>query len=497
MNTYENKYILAYDLGTSGVKGAVVTTQGEVVATATENYPLYTPAPGHAEQDPVKYWEGVCAVTGKVLSKAGVSPDELCGMAFGTLWKGIIPVDKDGRVLYNSIIWLDARAESQARRMCERFGEGTFLASDYWPKLMWLRENRPEVIDRAEIIFEVNSYLKWRATGEAAMDISNSYVRSSDAALDKKYRDILEFIDIPQEKFPPVVNAATLVGKVSEKGASELGLVPGIPVFAGNNDIQAITVGAGASDVGGVHMYFGSSGWVGYTIPHQSEEIYVSGFDETRDITIYGMQAIGLSFNWAVKKLYAAEYADMGDDVFKFVDNDIANIPAGSEGVYATPWFYGEREPLFSREARGNFLNLGPNHDRRHMTHAVMEGVCYHLKMGSIYNSRTKGLVWPEVVNVIGGGSCSDVWMQMLADIMNTPVRVPAATRHAGAVGTAYSALIGLGICSDYSDAAKKVRIEREFNPIPENVAAYEKGYKVFEQLHMALEPMFKQTNNQ
>ena len=107
------------------------------------------------------------------------------------------------------------------------------------------------------------------------------------------------------------------------------------------------------------------------------------------------------------------------------------------------------------------------------------------------------GFVWPDVVNVIGGGSCSDVWMQMLADVMNTPVRVPAATRHAGAVGTAYSALIGLGICSDYSDAARHVRIEREFYPNPENVAAYEKGYKVFEQLYTALEPMFLQTNKQ
>ena len=130
MNDYKNKYILSYDLGTSGVKGAIVTTDGEVVATATANYPLYTPAPGYAEQDGVKYWEGVCAVTGNVLRKADVSPDALCGIAFGTLWKGIMPVDKAGNVLHNSIIWLDARAESQAQRLCERFGEGAFLASD-------------------------------------------------------------------------------------------------------------------------------------------------------------------------------------------------------------------------------------------------------------------------------------------------------------------------------------------------------------------------------
>ncbi|MBQ9079589.1 MAG: carbohydrate kinase [Clostridia bacterium] len=493
----EKSHILAYDLGTSGVKGAIVTLGGEVVDTATADYPLYTPVPGHAEQDPVKYWEGVCEVTRLVLGKAGISPDTVAGIAIGTLWKGIIPVDSEGNVLHNSIIWLDARAADQAERLNARFGADIFSAADYWPKLMWLRENRPDVIERAEVIFEVNSYLKWRMTGEAAMDISNSYVRSPDPALEQKYRDILDFIDIPEAKFPPVVNAETLVGHVTEYAAEEMGLVAGIPVFAGNNDIQAITVGAGCSDIGGVHMYFGSSGWIGYTIPHQSKEIYVSGFDRDRDITIYGMQAIGLSFNWAVKKLYAAEYESMGGKVFAFVDKDIADIPAGSEGVFATPWFYGERPPMFSHEARGNFLNLGPGHDRRHMTHAVMEGVCYQLKMGSLYNYRIKGFPRPEVISVIGGGSCSDIWMQMLADVMNTPVRVPAATRHAGAVGTAYSALIGLGICSDYAEAAKRVRIERTFEPIPANVKTYEAGFKVFEKLYAALEPMFMQTNKQ
>ena len=142
-------------------------------------------------------------------------------------------------------------------------------------------------------------------------------------------------------------------------------------------------------------------------------------------------------------------------------------------------------------EARGNFLNLGPQHDRRHLAHAMMEGVCYQLKMGAQYNMKKRNFPWPEVVSVIGGGSNSDIWMQILADVMNTPVRVPRATRHAGAVGTAYSALIGLGVCSDYAEAAKRVQIERTFEPIPENVAAYEKYYAVFETLYKTLEPMF------
>ena len=124
-----------------------------------------------------------------------------------------------------------------------------------------------------------------------------------------------------------------------------------------------------------------------------------------------------------------------------------------------------------------------------------MEGVCYQLKMGAQYNMAKRGFPWPEAVSVIGGGSNSDIWMQMLADVMNTPVRVPRDTRHAGAVGTAYSALIGLGVCSDFNEAAKSVQIERSFEPIPENVAAYEKYYAVFKDLYKALEPMFLAMN--
>ena len=484
------RFVLAYDLGTSAVKSALVTMTGEVVAASTVAYPLLIPNTGWAEQVPEDYWKGVCEATRSVLEKAKVSPDCVAGMAFGTMWKGIIPIDAEGNVLHNSIIWLDARAGEQSRKLNEHFGVTSFSAGDYWSKLMWLRENHPEVVEKAVIILETNSYLKWKATGESAVDISNSYVRSFDPKLEQFYQDFLSFIDIPQEKFPRLVPAQELVGRVTESAAAELGLVPGIPVFAGNNDIQAVSVGSGCSEIGGVHVYFGSSGWVGYTIPHISNHL-PSAYAEDRDIVLAGMRAIGLSFNWVVKKLYAPEYESMGDDVFAFIDNEVADIAPGAEGVVGLPWFYGDHPPYPGTEARGCFINLGPNHDRRHMARSIMEGVCYHLKMRATKNNYK----WPEAFSAIGGGSCSDVWMQMLADVMNTPVRVPADTRHAGAIGTAYSALIGLGECSDYADAAQRIRFERTFNPRPEAVAVYEKNYAAFMQLATALKPVFTMLN--
>ncbi|MBQ8339612.1 MAG: hypothetical protein IJY16_04120, partial [Clostridia bacterium] len=299
------KYVLAYDLGTSGVKGALVTPEGEVACTATVSYPLYTADGGVAEQEPTDYWQGVCDVTRAVLKKGNVAPEAVLGMALDTMWKGIIPVDGAGNVLHRSIIWLDCRSVEEAEILNARFGADTFTASDYWPKLYWLRRHRPEVLERAVTVFEVNSYIKWKATGKISVDEGNSFVRSSDPKWDAFYAELLDFMNIPREKFPQVAPSHGLVGHVTEAAASELGLIAGIPVFGGTSDINAIAMGAGTAAVGGVHIYFGSSGWIGYTLSNQHQTPFVSPFDEKRCVRIIGSQAIGLSFNWAVDRFYA------------------------------------------------------------------------------------------------------------------------------------------------------------------------------------------------
>ena len=486
-------FVLSYDLGTSGVKAALVSLEGIVEKTYTVDYPLYLPAPDMAEQDPEDYWQGVCTATKKVLELAGVSPSAVAGIAFGTQWKGIIPVSRDGKVLHRSIIWMDSRAGEEAELLNAHFHTDGFGASDLWPRLMWLRRHEPECIDNAAMILDAASYLKWRATGVAAYDIGNCVVRSFDPDREKFFREILRVADVPQEKFAPLVEAHELVGHVTEQAAAQMGLVAGIRVFGGNSDIGAVSVGAGAADIGGVHAYFGSSGWVGYVVPHQTSELYIAPLDRKRDIALFSNRAIGLSFNWVVNRFYAAEKEKMGGKVFAFVDNDVASIPAGSEGVLATPWFYGDRPPLLSDKARGCFLNLGGEHDRRHMTRAILEGVCYQLKMGMLHEQKTKGFQIPQYLNAVGGGACSDLWMQILADVLNVTVRVPAEPRHAGTVGTAYAALIGLGVCRDYTEVGAKVKIMRTYTPNPENVKTYEKGYQVFKTLFATLQPIFNE----
>ena len=477
----DNRFVVAYDLGTSGVKSALVSMSGEVLAVATASYPLYVEHEGWAEQDPELYWDRVCQVTKEVIAKSGLDPANAAGMAFSTMWKGIIPVDKDGKVLHNSIIWLDCRSVDQAARLNAHFGEGRFEPSDYWPKLLWLKDNKPEVLEQAEMVLEVNSFLKWKATGAAAVDISNNFIHSFDGELSSFYSDVMEFCGIDKWKFPGWVEATDPVGYVTEKAASELGLVPGIPVFGGCSDISAIAIGSGCSDLDRVHLYFGSSGWVGHCLDHGFSKLFNSPFDTKKDISIDSMQAIGLAFNWVVDLLYGHEHKEMGDGVYDLVNEEIAQIPPCSDGVIATPWFFGERPPKLSERSRGSFMNLAATHDRRHMARAILEGVCYTLKMRSLHRQELEGTPWPPaVLNAVGGGSLSNPWMQMLADIMNVPVCVPFSTRHAGAVGTAYCVFVGLGVCKNLNEVAETMRIERRFEPRSEAVKAYEAGFAAF-----------------
>jgi len=494
------KYVLAFDFGTSGVKAAVVSLEGELLGTGMGEYGLYMPHDGWAEQIPDEYWAGTCAAAKSVLEKCGVKAEDLEGLVFGTQWKGIIPVSAEGKVLRNSIIWLDSRAEAQAQKINQHFGTELYSGSDYWPKLMWLRENEPEVIDKAWMIFEINSYLKWRACGACVMDISNCFVRSFDEEADRNYQELFDFIGISRDKFPGYANCHEKVGYVTEQAAAELGIRPGVPVFAGCSDIAGIAIGSGQTKNGATHAYFGSSGWIGYCIPHGKCSVeasaYNSPFTDTKDIsTPLGLNAAGLAINWVVDKLYAREQEELGGAVYDLLNEEVAKIPAGSEGLLAAPWFYGEVKPVFGPEARASFLNLGGHHTVAHMARAVMEGVCYMVKATERYCAEDLDLHCTDVISAVGGCALSDPMMQMLADILNMTVYVPAQTRHAGTLGVASCALVGLGVYKDFDEMAEKSHVERTYHPIAENVKVYERGYQVFKTLFKMQKPMFDMLN--
>ena len=487
-----DSFVLAYDLGTGGVKAAIVDTEGRVLRTSTADYPLYTPGPDMAEQDAEDYWKGLVRSTKVVFQDEAFDPSCCVGLAIGAMWRGIIPVNSDGAPLSRGMIWLDTRAREEAEELTRAFPGRTFAPNEYWPKMLWLQRHCPDVVREADQLLEANAFLKRRLTGTASSDPSNCYTDSFDPLLASFYGELREYCRVPETKFPALVHSDDPAGTLLPEAAAALGLPAGIPVFGGSGDIPAIAIGSGSSGIGSAHLYLGSSGWVGYSAAHRPGEQLGSGFDEVRDIDILGLHSVGLSYRLGVRQLYAAEFAQHGEAVFAEVDRQAGEIPPGSEGVCVVPWFFGENAPIGGKDAKGCYLNLGPNTDRRHMMRALLESICYDFSLALELKAQRDGYLRPKLIRAVGGGAQSAVWMQMLSDVLEMPVQVIDSPRHAGARGIAYHVLKGLGIAKTYEEAGKDTASGALYLPDPGHAEIYRQGKERFRILYETLRPVFE-----
>ncbi|WP_329886850.1 xylulokinase [Pseudoramibacter faecis] len=494
-----NEYVLAYDCGTTSVKTVVISDKSKVICDARADYALTQLHPGWAEQDPEELWQAICRTTKEALLKADISAEQVIGMVFAAPWKNIIPIDKDGNVLRESIIWMDARATDQAERLNQKLGFFVGTGQEYWPRLMWVKENEPEIWKKSKYIFGLNTYFKWRATGKIVTEPSDDFIHSSNVELQKKYETILEGagLDEDLDKFPQSFPATQKVGETTYQSANELGLVPGIPVFGGFGDLPAITVGTGCCQKGMMHIYFGTSSWLVEmkTKRYENYSPQWFTFDENMEGAMFSLQTGCLAFDWAVEQFYHAERQLLGTKIFEFVNEDIKSIPAGSRNLIATHWLNGELPPL-AKNAKAVFFNLTAAHDRRHIIHAVMESVCYtHRRYLDIYEKANHKK--PKSIRVVGGGAVSDLWMQMLADILGISVEVPESPRYTGAMGAYYCAMVGLKRIDDYNAIYDTVRIEKEFTPNSANAEIYKKLYDIYLDLYPALKNVYIAINGE
>ncbi len=243
------------------------------------------------------------------------------------------------------------------------------------------------------------------------------------------------------------------------------------------------------------HIYFGTSSWL-VNIMEERRENYAPQyftFNQEFEGALFALQTGCFAFDWAVSQFYHEERNILGNDIFEFVDKQLEEIPAGSGDLIATHWLTGELPPL-AKNAKALFLNITSSHDRRHMVHAIMESICYtHRSYMETYEKKTGKKL--DSIRVVGGGAGSDMWMQMLADVLQIKVEVPESPRYTGAIGAYYCAMVGLGMIENYDAIYKAVRIEKTFLPRKENAQIYEKLYNVYGKLFPALKDLYSEIN--
>lgn len=501
-------YIISHDIGTSSDKAILVDFNGKIIDMAVAPYNTYYPYPAWVEQKPEEYWAAVTTTTRALVKKAGIKPDEVKGMIFTTQAMGIIPVDENGIVLYPNITWVDGRAQKQADAIMNKFGgkkiftllAGTpIMGKDVIAKIIWLKEERPDVYNRTKCILDVNGYLKFKCTGRMVAELSGA----SSYGLDLKKKDwlsVLKLTGLDMKKLPPLVKSTDRVGGLTKQAAEELGLPEGTPVFGGCDDVQSACIGSGMTNDGDIHVYLGTSAWV--CASSRTETKFKNGAaaiqsaDPDMNLIVGITEAAGSNIEWLMNQFFRKEKEQYGDDIFRYMDEQIAKIPAGSDNLICTPWMLGERCPVSSTTTRATLFNINECHTREHLMRAVYEGIGYNLAW-ILENFKKDYKLSCRSFRVIGGGALDDVWMQIIADITGTEFGVLENPRNAGALGGALIALIGLGVLKDFSDAHKFTRVSKTYIPNAQNHELYKKLFQSYKDVFYGLKAAYDRANKE
>jgi xylulokinase len=491
-------YFLGIDTSTTSSKALLIDEKGEVIAVASNPHTLQTPKPLWSEQDPREWWEAVAASIKSVLEKAGISGERVAAIGLTGQMHGLVLLDDSDNVLRPAILWNDQRTQSQCDEIHRIIGKEKFiritgnvaLTGFTAPKILWVKENEPDVYAKAKHVLLPKDYVRLKLTGAYAMDKADG---AGTVLFDLKARDwsdeVLSALDIPRGWMPKTFEGTEFTGYVTEEAAKLTGLKVGTPVAAGGGDQAAGAVGVGAVEAGIVGLTVGTSGVVFATTP--SALIEPEGRLPAFCHAVPGMwhfMGVMLSAAGSLQWYRDTLAPDVSfDDLLK----EAEAIPAGSEGLQFLPYLSGERTPHPDPLARGAFIGLTLRHSRAHMTRAVLEGVAFGLK-DSFTLIQNAGLGAITQVRASGGGTKGALWRQILASVLEAEL-VTVNTTEGGAYGAALLAGVGAGQWSDVASACKTcIRITGSTLPVEKEAGVYRKSYEVYRELYPALKSSFE-----
>jgi xylulokinase len=498
-------YLLGIDVGTTGSKAVLIGDDGAVVASATSEYPMYTPQPLWAEQDPADWWDATVTSIRRVLADSGVAPAQVSGIGLTGQMHGLVLLDAQGAVLRRCIMWNDQRTAAECAAITARVGAqrilqltgNPVLPGFTAPKIVWVREHEPEVYRRAAHVLLPKDYVRYRLTGGYFSEVSDSSGTSMFDVGQRRWSDeMLAALDVPRAWLPEVTESPVVSARVNAEAAAATGLVAGTPVVGGGGDQAAQAVGTGIIAEGLVSATIGTSGVVfaasdSYRVEPQGRlHAFCHAVPGMWHLMGVMLSAAG-SFRWYRDTLGGAEREAAkatGADAYDLLTAEAAGVPAGCEGLLFLPYLTGERTPYPDPNARGVFFGLTLRHGKAHMTRSVLEGVTYGLR-DSLELMRALGLSIQQV-RASGGGARSALWRQILADVFGAEIVTVNLTEGA-AYGAALLAGVGAGVYPDVKDAcARALRITGRTEAGPDT-AVYADYYPRYRALYPALAPEF------
>lgn len=498
--------LLGIDIGTSACKVVVFDLKGTPLAQATESYPVYYPQEGWAEQNPDEWWTGVCTAIRKILATDGIDADRIAGIGVdGQSWSAIA-IDSKGDVLCNTPIWMDTRAGDICKELAETYGEDRFFNTNgnplqpmySMPKVLWYKQNLPDVYANTDKILQSNSFIAYRLTGAVSQEPSQGYgfgfYNMAENCWDLA---LCQTIGMDPAMLPDIVACHDVVGTVNDKAAKATGLCVGTPVVAGGLDAACGTLGAGVTRKGQTQEQGGQAGGMSICMDSPvADPRLILGAHVIPDLWLLqgGTVGGGGAMNWFEREFGGSERQEAeknGTNSFMEIDNQAKATPEGADGMVFLPYLAGERSPIWDANAQGVFYGVSFSKTRGHFARAVMEGVGYSLRH-NLETAANAGAT-ANTLNAMGGAANSRLWTQMKADITGCTIEVPSSDT-ATALGAAILAGVGTGIYKDFEEAAFTcVQIKRTHTPNPANKAVYDQGYQKYLQLYQNLKTMMNE----
>jgi len=500
------RYLIGIDVGTTGAKTILIDEQGKLIASSLIEYPLHTPKPKWAEQDPADWWRGTVESIKNVLAESKVKPDDVSGLGLSGQMHGLVLIDKNYDVLRPAILWCDVRTTEQCHYITEKVGKDLLVRSTCnpalegftAPKIIWVRDNEPEIYEKAYKMLLPKDYVRFLLTGEIASEVSDAAGTILFDVRNRKWsQEVLDRLEISSDLMPPCYESIDVCGRITPKVAEMTGLKQGTPVVGGGADNACTAVGNGIVTTGKTSASIGTSGTMltPMDTPEVDPDLRAHTFCHCVPDKWYIMGVMlsaGGALRWfrdtlADKEVELAK--QKGVDPYQIIDEEAAQVDPGCEGLVFLPYLIGERTPHGDANAKGVFFGLTLRHKKEHLVRAVMEGVTYGMR-DSLEIIKNLGLDVGQIT-ATGGGGKSAFWRQMQADIYGAEV-VTINIAEGPAFGAAIIAGVGAGVYNSIEEATDEiVEVTSSVQPIEDNRKIYEEYYHIYRSLYPALKPEF------
>ena len=538
-----SKYVITYDIGTTGIKTCLIEIDKEmkILASATEGYGLYvdeeTGVKGGSEQDADEWWNAMCVTTKEVFKKCKkIKKEQIEGISFCSAMQGLVLVDKQGKCIRRPMTYMDQRAREEIKKgiahgvqvagaevtkllkYLKYTGAVSSSVKDPIWKYKWVEAHEPENFKRIYKWLDVKEYMILRCSGEFVMTNDSAFgtlLYDTRKGHEGWCKPICDMVGVNIEHMPVIKASTEKVGEVTAQAAKELGLAEGTAVYGGGGDASLIGVGAGATEIGDTHIYSGTSGWVGTVVPEQLVDAgammaaivganpetynYFAELETSNKCVGWVKDHLALDEIGVFLKKYGHKKDDLEEESFNlydYLEEVIERANPGADGVVFTPWLHGNRCPFEDPNAAGMFFNIHLETGKTELIRAVVEGVCFHMRwMLERQEQKVAKYKKSNAVRFCGGGALGAATCQILSDILQRDVEVVDSPQNIGAVGAAACIAVGTGMIPSMTDVKKLIPAKITYHPHKANKAVYDRNFEVFKNLYKCNKKNFEILN--